>query len=266
MAKKTAVRAESVEENAEQGSAETALSSSKKSPKAAKEQLITLKPKDIHALQYDNYRQIDETKVEEYFQSIREVGVKVAILVKKTAEGMSLIDGHHRVEAARRLMEQYPHISITIQAIIRVGSSESDEIVQKVVSNFTRRESILDRAAGYQLMAEKGKTPKQIADTVGKDRTTIENHLHFYSMYLKHKETLDKHLSTLKEGFLYKLGHKFNRDPNIDIAGAIASEIAPKERKSAAKADPEAILLDAGFSKADAKKVCSVLREGGIRL
>lgn len=266
MAKKTAVRTESAEENVTQASVEKAPGDSKKSPKTTKEQLLTLKPKDIHALQYDNYRQIDETKVEEYFQSIREVGVKVAIVVKRTAEGMTLIDGHHRVEAARRLMQHYPHISITIQAIIRVGSSESDEIVQKVVSNFTRRESIVDRAAGYQLMAEKGKTPKQIADTVGKDRTTIENHLHFYSMYLKHKETLDKHLSTLKEGFLYKLGHKFNRDPEMDVAGAVAMEIAPKERKSAAKADPENLLIDAGFSKADAKKMCSVLRDGGYRL
>ncbi|MDQ3232896.1 MAG: hypothetical protein M3Q07_13845, partial [Pseudobdellovibrionaceae bacterium] len=139
-------------------------------------------------------------------------------------------------------------------------------IVQKVVSNFTRRESIIDRAVGYQLLAEKGKTAKQIADTVGKDRTTIENHLHFYSMYLRHKAAIDKHLPFLKEAFLYKLGHKFNREPDSDINSLIEKEVAPKDRKAAAKADPESILLDAGFSKTDAKKVCSLLREAGIRL
>jgi ParB/RepB/Spo0J family partition protein len=266
MAKKERTQDQFASESAAQSPLDKGSDEVKRSAKGGKEQLLTLKPKDIHALQYDNYRQIDESKVEEYFQSIREVGVKVAVLVKKTDKGMFLIDGHHRVEAARRLMQQYPHISITIQAIVRIGTSESDEIVQKVVSNFTRRESIVDRAAGYSLLAEKGKTAKQIADTVGKDRTTIENHLHFYAMYLRHKEAIDKNLPSLKEAFLYKLGHKFNRDPDSDIAGQIEKEVAPKERKSATKVDPESILLDAGFSKTDAKKVCSVLREAGIRL
>jgi ParB/RepB/Spo0J family partition protein len=265
MAKKERTQDQASAESAAQSSADR-IPEAKRGTKSQKEQLISLKPKDIHALTYDNYRVIDETKVEEYLQSIKEVGVKVAITVKRTENGMFLIDGHHRVEAARRLMQQYPHISLTIQAIVRVVTSESDEIVQKVVSNFTRRESIIDRAVGYHLMAEKGKTAKQIADTVGKDRTTIENHLHFYSMYLRHKESIDKHLPSLKEAFLYKLGHKFNREPDSDVPGLIEREVAPKERKAAAKADPESILLDAGFSKTDAKKACLVLREAGIRL
>lgn len=239
---------------------------------AAKEQLMILKPKDIYTVNYDNYRDFDEKKLEEYVHSIKEAGVVTPVLVDKTAGKLTLIDGHHRVEAARRLMRAYPHISINIKAIVKTKvAGETDDLsttaVQKVVSNIPRKDSLIDRAAGCQLLRDQGKTIRQIGDMIGKDRTMVQSYLHFHEMYLKNKDAIDPHLDVLTETFFCKLGAKFERDQSIDIAALIAKQTATREKKpkeSQAVQTADAILIAAGYSKADAKKICAALRAGGI--
>jgi ParB/RepB/Spo0J family partition protein len=234
--------------------------------------VIVLKPKDINSIAYDNYRHIDEKKITEYYTSIKEAGVVVPVKIKKTKEGITLIDGHHRVECARRIMKDYPHILLTMEAIVDESQGDSkSEAVDKVVSNFQRRESILDRALGYQLLRDTGKSIQQVADTVGKDRSTIENHLHFLVVYQAHKEFIGSNLEQLKDAFLYRLGQKYKRDPKFDVVSAIQKELAPKERKGAASSpteqkDPEVALVESGYTKTDAKKICRTLRSAGFQI
>ncbi len=237
--------------------------------------VIVLKAKDINSIKYDNYRDIDEKKIADYYPSIKEVGVRVAVKVKKSKDGLTLVDGHHRVECARRIMQDYPHISLTMEAVVADAdeslSGSKSEAVDKVVSNFTRRESIVDRASGYQLLKDTGKSIQQVADTVGKDRTTIENHLNFLATYQAHKAVLDPNLDRLKDAFLYKLGQKFKRDPEFDVQAAIVKELSPKERKGAdadvtAKKDPETALVAAGYTKTEARKICTTLRTSGFQI
>jgi ParB/RepB/Spo0J family partition protein len=238
---------------------------------SAKEQLMTLKPKDIYTVNYDNYREFDERKIDEYVHSIKEAGVINPVLVAKTDGKLTLVDGHHRVEAARRLMREYPHISISIKAIVKTrAAGEPDDpsstAIQKVVSNIPRKDSLVDRAAGCQLLRDQGKTIRQISDMIGKDRTTVQSYLHFHEMYVKNKETIDPHLETLTETFLCKLGAKFERDQSIDVAALIAKQTAPREKKPKESQPADTILIAAGYSKADAKKICAALRAGGFNL
>ncbi len=242
---------------------------------ATASRVIVLKAKDINSIMYDNYRNIDENKIADYYPSIKEVGVRVAVRVKKSKEGLTLIDGHHRVECARRIMKDYPHISLTMEAVVgeadETEAGSKSEVVDKVVANFTRRESIVDRATGYQLLKDSGKTIQQVADTVGKDRTTIENHLNFLTVYNEHKSLIEQNIDKLKDAFLYKLGQKFKRDSSMDVLAAIQSELSPKNRKGAGTEEEkttnaESVLASAGYTKSEAKKICNTLRAAGIAL
>jgi ParB/RepB/Spo0J family partition protein len=231
----------------------------------AKEKLVELDFATVNSLVYDNYRALDEKGIEELMASIKEVGVREPITLKEVDGKLTIIAGHHRVEAIKRLKKEYPHIHTTVKAIVTIDQEGVLSNIQKVISNSIRRDNIIDRAAGYNLLKESGKTIKQISEMVGKDRTTIENHLYFYEMYKANKELFDGNMEKLKESYLYKLAYKFKRDPDLNVGEEIGKQIQPKEKGAKKEQDRNELLLgclkEKGFGDKEVKDIISVLRK-----
>lgn len=103
--------------------------------------------------------------------SLRASGLLQPISVRKRDDGhFELIAGERRLRAATRLGWA------TIPALIKPLDNR-DMLVLALVENLQRADlNPLDEAMGYQrLIAEFGHTQQQVADAVGKDRSTIAN-------------------------------------------------------------------------------------------
>lgn len=103
--------------------------------------------------------------------SLRVSGLLQPISVRQRDDGhFELIAGERRLRAATRLGWS------TIPALIKPLDNR-DMLVLALVENLQRTDlNPLDEAMGYQrLIAEFGHTQQQVADAVGKDRSTIAN-------------------------------------------------------------------------------------------
>jgi ParB family chromosome partitioning protein len=116
----------------------------------------------------------DEQALSELASSIAEIGVLQPILVRPV-EGQppfELIAGERRWRASRRAG------LATIPAIVRVGD-DLGSIEKALVENLHRQDlTPLEEAAAYQQLIEDfGLTHEQVADRIGKSRSTISNTL-----------------------------------------------------------------------------------------
>lgn len=216
-----------------------------------KDKLIQLSIAELQTInRTTNYRELDESKVQSLMESIREVGVIEPISLAEAPEGtFELIGGYHRTEAVLRLAAIYPHINLLVSAIVL--GSDADLAAKRVISNSARRESVLDRARGAQVLKESGRTTKQIADAYGVDRVTIENYLRLAALYSAAPEAVSQAADKRKDALLYRVAAKFARDSSIDIQAEIEKALAPRKKKekvSIGKAWEE-LLLGEGLEK-----------------
>ncbi len=116
-------------------------------------------------------RQFDPEALAELARSLEVNGLLQPISVRGDARaGYELIAGERRLRAAKRLGWT------TIAALVR-EENDQQSLVLALVENLQRHDlNPLDEAHGYQrLMNEFGLTQQQVADAVGKDRSTIAN-------------------------------------------------------------------------------------------
>jgi ParB family chromosome partitioning protein len=115
---------------------------------------------------------LDEGRLQELAASMRENGVLQPVLVRPYAEGYQLIAGERRLAAAQRAG------LLKIPAVIR---DEPDErLLELALIENLQREPLnpMEEAQAYQnLMDATGGTQEQIAERLGKDRSTIANSL-----------------------------------------------------------------------------------------
>ncbi len=121
--------------------------------------------------QYQPRRDMDPTSLEELAESIRKQGVVQPIVVRAISEGRyEIIAGERRWRAAQlaRLAE--------IPAIIRDVTDEA-AIAMALIENIQRENlnPIEEAMALQRLQDEFGLTQQQVAEAVGKSRTTITN-------------------------------------------------------------------------------------------
>lgn len=112
----------------------------------------------------------DQSRLEELKNSIREQGVLQPILVRIKGDGYEVIAGERRLRAARSLkLEKIPVIVKT------VTDKEALEIA--LVENIQREElnPIEEARAFRKLIDEFQYTQEEVAQAVGKDRSTITN-------------------------------------------------------------------------------------------
>ena len=159
--------------------------------------LVQLPLKDIHPNPYQPRRDVDPAALEELKSSIRQAGLLQPVVVRSAPGGngaYELIAGERRLRACQQLgWERIP-------AVLR----EVDDrtlLTLALVENLQRDDlSPVDEARGYdRLIAEFSLTQQEVADAVGRDRSTVANALRL----LKLPEPV---LQMLHEGVL-SVGH-----------------------------------------------------------
>jgi ParB family chromosome partitioning protein len=115
-------------------------------------------------------REFDPTELAELAASIRSSGLLQPVTVRKTGELYELIAGERRLRAVTNLGWK------EIPALVRDIDDET-LLVLALVENLQRADlNPIEEARGYQrLLGEFNLTHQQVADAVGKDRTTITN-------------------------------------------------------------------------------------------
>ncbi|MFI5197897.1 MAG: ParB/RepB/Spo0J family partition protein [Thermoanaerobaculia bacterium] len=118
-------------------------------------------------------RSFDDTGIEELSQSIRRTGILQPVLVTREGGRFRVVAGERRVRAARRAgLAEVP-------VIIREGVTDRDHLLLALVENVQRRDlTALEEAEAYRhLKDDFGLTQEDVAERVGKDRTTVANAL-----------------------------------------------------------------------------------------
>ena len=115
---------------------------------------------------------LDEERLEELAASIRKNGILQPVLVRPFDNGYQLIAGERRLTAAQRAG------LLKIPAVIRDVPDE--RVLELALIENIQREQLnpMEEAQAYQnLMEETKATQEQIAERLGKDRSTIANSL-----------------------------------------------------------------------------------------
>ena len=115
---------------------------------------------------------LNEERLEELAASIRKNGILQPVLVRPFADGYQLVAGERRLAAAQRAG------MLKIPAVIRDVPEE--RVLELALIENIQREQLnpMEEAQAYQnLMEETEATQEQIAERLGKDRSTIANSL-----------------------------------------------------------------------------------------
>lgn len=126
----------------------------------------------IHPNPYQPRAHFDEEALSALADSIREVGVLQPVLVRPAGEGYELIAGERRWRAARRVGLQ------TIPALVR-DTDDASALEHALVENVHRADlNPLEEAAAYQQLIEDFRlTHEEVAERVGRSRSTVSNTL-----------------------------------------------------------------------------------------
>ena len=118
-------------------------------------------------------REFEEKALQELADSIREIGIIQPITLRKSGDNSyQIIAGERRYRAALRANKK------TIPAYVRAANDET-LMEMALVENIQREDlNAIEIALAYQnLMEEHQLTQVQLSERVGKNRTTIANHL-----------------------------------------------------------------------------------------
>lgn len=117
-------------------------------------------------------REFDPASLEELATSIREHGLIQPILVRKRVQGYEIIAGERRWRAAQKAGLQ------SIDVIVK-DLSDPDAYMIALVENIQRDDlNPIELAKAYkQLIDDRNLTQEEVADVVGKDRSTVANSL-----------------------------------------------------------------------------------------
>jgi len=112
----------------------------------------------------------DEAKLEDLKASIKEKGVLQPILVRKHEDGYEVVAGERRLRAAKAIgLEQVP--------VIIKNVTDREALVLALVENIQREElNAIEEAQGFKRLIEEFQfTQEAVAESIGKDRSTVTN-------------------------------------------------------------------------------------------
>ena len=131
-------------------------------------------------------REFDAVELAELEASLKASGLLQPITVRRRGDAYELIAGERRLRAATNLGWT------EITAIVREFDDQT-MLVLALVENLQRANlNAIDEARGYRRLIDEFKlTQQQVADVVGKDRTTITNLLRVLSLPVKVQEMVE---------------------------------------------------------------------------
>jgi len=147
--------------------------------------------KDIKPGTLQPRKKIDKKQLEELASSIKEKGVLQPVLVRKKGKYYELVYGHRRYQAAKMAgLKEIPAV---------VKDLTDREVLEISIIENVQREDLnpVEEAEAYRtLMIEFGLTQEQVAERVGKDRSTIANKLRLLNLPEEIRNALSEGLIT----------------------------------------------------------------------
>ncbi|HEY8175755.1 MAG TPA: ParB/RepB/Spo0J family partition protein [Gemmatimonadaceae bacterium] len=136
---------------------------------------------------YQPRREFDDAELSELQASLKSSGLLQPITVRRSSDGFELISGERRLRAAARLGWT------DIPAIIR-DVDDRTLLTLALVENLQRADlNAVDEARGYRRLSEEfGFTHAQIAEAIGKDRTSITSLLRILQLPARVLEIVEK--------------------------------------------------------------------------
>jgi ParB family chromosome partitioning protein len=122
-------------------------------------------------------KEFNEEKLSDLISSIKEKGVLQPLLVRRKGDGYELIAGERRFRAAQSLnIEKVPVIIKT--------ATDQEALVLALIENIQREElNPIEEAKAYKKLVEDFEfTQDYVAQSVGKDRTTVTNMLRLLTL------------------------------------------------------------------------------------
>ena len=115
--------------------------------------------------------EFDPGAIDELAASIEAVGLLQPIVVRSQGDRYALVAGERRLRAVKQLGWD------EVAAVIRDETDEATNLTEALVENLQREDlSPLEEAAAFQeLLEEYGMTHEEVADRVGKSRSTVTN-------------------------------------------------------------------------------------------
>lgn len=135
-------------------------------------------------------RRFDEEGLAELAESIKTSGILQPVLVTRDGEHLRILAGERRVRAARLAgLSRVP-------VVIREKLADRDNLLLALVENVHRQDlSPLEEAEAYRsLKDEFGMTQDEVADRVGKNRTTVANTIRLLRLPQSVRDSLEQGL------------------------------------------------------------------------
>ena len=131
---------------------------------------------DIDLLRPNKFQprtQMDDTRIEELSRSIRSHGVIQPIVVRRTGEsGYEIVAGERRWRASQR--------AGLLKVPVVVRDIPDDQLLAAALIENIQREDLnpIEEAVAYRRLSDEfGFTQEQIAESVGKDRSSVANYI-----------------------------------------------------------------------------------------
>lgn len=229
---------------------------------------------EIHPDRANPRKDFDEAALEELAASLKNQGVLQPVLVRRDGRGgYRLIAGERRWRAAQRAgLTELP-------AVVR-EASDAEAYELALVENVQRADlNPLEEAEAYRrLVEERRMTQEQVADRVGKDRSTVANALRLLQLPNEVKQLLVE--GDLDMGHARAILGLSKPQDMVNLARAVVTDkltvretegrvkdsrgiAAPSKKRAAAKASPEAKRLVEDLQRRLGTKVRLLERGGG---
>jgi ParB family chromosome partitioning protein len=134
--------------------------------------VLSVAIEDIHPNRAQPRKTFDPEPLEELAESIRQHGLMQPILVRKRPQGYEIIAGERRWRACQKAGLK------TVDVIVK-DLSDPDAFTWALIENLQREDlNPIEQATAFkQIIDERSLTQEQLAEMVGKDRSTVANAL-----------------------------------------------------------------------------------------
>lgn len=207
--------------------------------------------KDIVANPYQPRKNMEKVQLNQLADSIAEKGVLQPLVVRKKEDesGYELIAGERRLRAAGIAgLKDVP--------VLVIEASKADRLELAIIENIQRQNlNILEEAEAYQrLIKEFGHTQEEVAQKVGRDRSTVANILRLLQLpAYAHKDLVNGSLSMGHARVLLSI-------PDAELMKSLRDEIVSKklsvrQAEGLAKKLKEGLVISSPDSRKKAPKV-----------
>src|SRR5688572_4505188 len=172
---------------------------------------------DVVPIKYQPRTAFDEQSLNELGQSIKSDGVIQPVIVRRSGSGYELITGERRWRAAKRAGLK------TIPAVVR-DVSEFRTLEWALIENIQRQDlNPIEEATAYSsLIDDFHLTQEELAQRVGKDRSSVANYLRLLKLPAEVKDKIQR--QELSMGHARALMSLEKAKDQIELANRIIAE------------------------------------------